>query len=108
MEKHTQGKWNIDRDGYPEGDILEVSHHSSDGWSRRVVAIIFEGHNHPTLTLPSDEDEANAELIASAPDMLKILVEIGKILLEHEEHLPYKDVMKISELIPNHVWEAIE
>ena len=84
FEGHTAGPWHVDRDEYPEATILDVAHHNSDGKTRRVVAEVFNGsynEGHPT-----GEDEANAKLIAAAPELLReVRRQIGEILLLRHE-----------------------
>jgi len=72
--KHTQGKWNLflqDDNGFgiTNGDS--------------VIAIAGEGD------LP--ENEANANLIASAPEMLEML----KRVVDGKKSIPRKDVRKL-------------
>ena len=72
MKKHTNGPWlitTIDGD-----DCLMVG--GGDGSD--VVADIRTDR-------PEDEVEANARLIAAAPDLLAALMELGNIVLDNRD-----------------------
>ena len=71
MSKHTPGKWEIEPlEVFGRGDregTADIVVHDEDGEGSTVIAkgIGYEG----------DEEKANANLIAAAPDLLKALID---------------------------------
>lgn len=78
MTKHTPGPWEIafetfDNDGAPETAIQALG-------GRAFVAFALEfGPNNPQMR------EANARLIAAAPDLLEALKKIVKSLADQDD-----------------------
>jgi|TARA_R100000808_G_scaffold12357_1_gene30805 hypothetical protein len=80
--KHTKGQWEVSKTG------ASVNIKSGDVWIAGI-------HNQDTMTegksivdkdcYDTSETEANANLIASAPDMLKALNDIMCYFSEYEE-----------------------
>ncbi len=69
--KHTPGLWTVD-DGFSDTRIQGIR----KGKPCNIVTGMYDEENEPTLK----ELEANARLIASAPDLLEILKSIEVIL----------------------------
>ena len=68
MSKHTKGPWEAaDRGDYSD---LDGSSRVILGDDRRIAIVQHKG---------DEEDEANARLIAAAPDMLEALEEIRRM-----------------------------
>ena len=67
MSKHTPGPWNIAGDGQTESSCRII-----DDENRFVLRL--EGMDYGR-----DEDQANARLIAAAPDLLAALHELAEI-----------------------------
>lgn len=65
MTKHTPGPWRY-VDGYFDCDV----------WAGNKKVLSYERH-------PTDEDRANARLVAAAPAMLEAL---QRLLIEREGH----------------------
>lgn len=77
MSKHTPGPWLVIPDHRPSGDVLIEPEDSDPDFAKRVVAIA-PAQRH-------GEQEANARLIAAAPELLAELEKAVKILVELEE-----------------------
>jgi len=97
MTKHTPGPWEIIRFQDPcfEGDDREYA--AIDGQTVRVARIIGAVKVHPPA--PHEENEANALLIAAAPDMLVALKTIAL-------HAPSLDIVGIRELCDEAIAKA--
>ena len=68
MSKHTKGPWEAaDRGDYSD---LDGNSRVILGDDRRIAIVQHKG---------DEEDEANARLIAAAPDMLEVLEEIQHV-----------------------------
>ena len=65
MSKFTQGKWEWDK----ENCLVFTTMHSEDGSSERYYVADFE----MDYAISREEREANARLIASAPEMYELL-----------------------------------
>lgn len=65
MSKHTPGPWDRTTRTNIEGSSMTVIDANADG---RIIAFVYEG------------DEANARLIAAAPEMLDALKQIEIVL----------------------------
>ncbi len=72
--KHTKGPWTVD-DGFSDTRIQGIRKNKPCN----IVTGMYDEENEPTL----GELEANARLIASAPDLLEILKGI-EIILSNE------------------------
>ena len=75
--KHTQGKWEVISDPF----AIRVTHRPAPHTVRRICEISTQ---HKTV----DEAEANAKLIASAPELLEALKKFT--ILNDKDH--YKDI----------------
>lgn len=72
MSNHTPGPWHTFRQG-----TKHFVSQSADEEFRFAHAVIFETNYHPdNIVAARNEAEANARLIAAAPDLLAMLVEI--------------------------------
>lgn len=80
MSKFTEGEWFAKRDGW---STVYVECRIGGGMLQEVAAC------GPTASGP-DEQEANARLIAAAPDLLEAISEIindgGKFVMTNEAH----------------------
>ena len=63
MANHTPGPWYVKRNG------VRSPVNSEDG---RHIAMI----NYNPMTIPDEMHEANARLIAAAPEMLEVLIDL--------------------------------
>ena len=63
MSNHTPGPWIVKRNG------VRSPVNSEDG---RHIAMI----NYNPMTIPDEMHEANARLVAAAPEMLEVLIEL--------------------------------
>ncbi len=100
--KHTKGEWTItnEADGWKSStnDIL-ISDELNGAGKRKVVGRISglaDGVNNAELIV---EAEANAKLIAAAPEMLKALEEVTTFLGHVQP--------RIGKLAFNHIWEEV-
>lgn len=85
MNKHTPGRWIHNDAGYGRGNdfVLDECFVARDGDDVAICADIIDPET-------GDPSEANARLIAAAPDLLEALSEIindgGKFVMTHELH----------------------
>ena len=90
---HTQGPWRVHTPTATERRLL-VLH--PDGV--RVIAVCSEGFNSPTSgPIPEQEREANAALIAAAPDLLSALTHALAALddaMKNHTHWIYSDAQR--------------
>ena len=75
MSKFTQGEWEWDK----ENCLVFTTMYSEDGSSERYYVADFE----MDYAISREEREANARLIASAPEMYELLESLVNILLAH-------------------------
>ena len=75
MSKFTQGKWEWDK----ENCLVFTTMYSEDGSSERYYVADFE----MDYAISREEREANARLIAAAPEMYELLESLVNILLVH-------------------------
>ena len=82
MKKHTQGNWKIKR-----ADNIDN----------------YTGYNYQLITdreqIPLDEAEANAKLIAAAPELLEALEETTNTLKFLSEHLTEAGKMELQKAL---------
>lgn len=79
MSKHTKGEWFYKRDGF---STVYVEARIGGGWLQEVAAC------GPTAN-GSGEQEANARLIASAPDLLEALSDLKRELILSDVDMEY-------------------
>jgi hypothetical protein len=78
MSKHTPGPWKVVRDGNPlSAGIVAVIEHSPD----RHIAVEEDHFGGPWCA--PDTWEANARLIAAAPELLEALREACRLYAEY-------------------------
>lgn len=75
--KHTEGEWNVIQPKYQ--DYLVVKSDYKD----LHICEILKG----TYTIDKQEAEANAKLIAAAPELLEALKELMDLFYDHEPEL---------------------
>ena len=71
---HTPGPWNLSKSG--DGKSITIGEGQSS-WGTRVGEVYRDD-------IDSDEADANARLIAAAPEMLEALIDAYKIIRRHE------------------------
>ena len=96
MSEFTNGEWVIQRNaGAKNGTTIEIFAVSEDEEALPVkVARVLNDNKQ----IPPEQREANARLIAAAPDMYDLLYEAMQDLQQYETKLSYKKTM----------WELIE
>lgn len=90
--KHTQGKWEV---VYYENSFPEFSVQSDKYTPEQMENKI----NSRKVRIASVFTEANAHLIASAPEMLDALKKVHKNMNEHYSDVPSVDVFEVGDLI---------
>lgn len=73
---HTQGKWKANQDL----SSFSIWSENREGNYPLVAVVKFDAHKFTSNTILIEEAKANATLIASAPDMLKALNEVKKLI----------------------------
>ncbi len=72
MTKHTPGPWHTDSD-------MHTAVNSSEPKKHIAMVNFYNAHEH---RMTEEEHQANAHLIASAPDLLKALIELTTVFEE--------------------------
>lgn len=89
---HTKGKWEIVNQNDFESEIM------SNGL--RIAEVKSFGKNNVFSDPSKEEREANAKLIAAAPDMLEALIKINGLCADASKiengKVDYSEVAKIS------------
>lgn len=82
--KHTPGPWHADlREHYTlGGDMVEITLHDENGFVIDQIASVMldTGEDSPEDRARYQQQEANARLIASAPDLLTVCTQVAKDL----------------------------
>ena len=87
MANHTPGPWYVKRNG------VRSPVNSEDG---RHIAMI----NYNPMTMPNEMHEANARLIAAAPEMLDILIDLQESAQYWSEYgAPFDIVNRLTAVI---------
>ncbi len=95
---HTKGPWTVDVWDYPHKKELVVQ--AEQYW---VASLNWdEGKDNP-YTISSEEAQANARLIASAPAMLEALEEASVSMADASRFLNDEDAINM-----NHVRDLVE
>lgn len=110
MSKHTPGPWTFDRAtgkfGHKTNDIV-APYHGPDFRHQVVCVMGTEAETEDG----ADAMEANASLIAAAPDLLEALKEANKILETARKYFPSSiqnsDRFSLENVIQNSVGPAI-
>jgi hypothetical protein len=88
--KHTDGQWKY-------SGLTIYAHKVTDTQdSRKIIALI-----DPKRGEPSEENEANAKLISSAPDLLEALKAARKLINQER-----KDALTVREIIQQAIDKA--
>ena len=84
---HTPGPWHVERPFKEKGTYIAHTE------STALIARVYEGNTIVGKTLP-DQGQANARLIAAAPELLIALQECGNCLGEYQRtgHMPGWDL----------------
>lgn len=88
--KHTPGPWTI------EGDTIRNT-------NQEIICLAGGRYGYRRDKSGREEIQANAHLIASAPEMLKALKELHRILYEDEGYALYNPKMKQAEKLINKI-----
>ena len=80
MNKHTPGPWKVDTQERSDGDAIAVFPSIGGVCICEVVARSGEGRSNPII---QETAEANAALIASAPELLEALRACDLFLTAH-------------------------
>ena len=72
MSKHTPGPWATDRNNVHAAQIATIHHCLNNDW--------VEVWSPNAIAAEQEEMEANARLIAAAPDMLQVLAHVRSVL----------------------------
>lgn len=97
MSMFTNGEWVIQRkSGAKSGTTIEIFAVSEDDEETLPVKVARVLNDNKQI--PPEQREANARLIAAAPDMYELLYEAMQDLQHYETKLSYKKTM----------WELIE
>ena len=92
MSKFTQGEWEWDK----ENCLVFTTMYSEDGSSERYYVADFE----MDYAISREEREANARLIAAAPEMYELLKSLVNTLLAHSYSSYSQDkVIRIANLL---------
>ena len=94
--KHTPAPW-IFREELGTVNATDKEH-SKDGIARIEVCDPSEGQTWNGGLLPIDEREANARLIAAAPELLAALIDARSIIEVLKRTLPLSDLIEIAPL----------
>lgn len=83
MQKHTPGEWTFE----PENGDKFATVKAADGTQSGQLIAVLKYQS-------TEQSNANAKLIAAAPDMLKALMEIRSIELSNFRDKKYDDLFK--------------
>lgn len=81
--KHTKGEWWLTPDksiGEKHADYLVIQGHNG---SSKNIARVFKG-----IDISKEMHDANAKLIAAAPQLLNALIELRKVMEMGESYAP--------------------
>lgn len=92
---YTKGKWEVD-----EGVFIKKGNIGISNQMRRICTV-----NNGSGLLPKEEQEANARLIAAAPDLLKACEEINNGIRHIKGQLP-EEMKKPYQLLQQAIAKA--
>lgn len=84
---HTQGPWKVD--GVWGNTGFRIATSASANENLHIAGVDGRGY---------EQNEANARLIAAAPELLKAAKEMYRVLREDEKYMSYNPVCKKAEL----------
>lgn len=87
--KHTKGPWRVSKNGEINYILADSPYESGRSFFIADIQNIADGKNNAKL-LP--QAEANAHLIAAAPDMYELLGTACSMLRKHNEHKIANDI----------------